>query len=292
MRLPPLKALLAFSVVAETKNVTYAAKQLCVTQSAVSQQLKILENNLGVQLLVGKRSRIQLTPAGERYALKIKLAFEDISQATAEFRATTINAYVITVNMLTAFATRWLIPRLVQFQKSYPDFELRISTPSKKVDFSSEEIDAAIYLGDETWWPEKSVEFLFRDKMIPVCSPQLITDNKKKLETYKLLNVPIIGRKEDWPTWLKAANLPSLKNFSVLQFQTLDQALEAAINGVGVAMGNESLIQAEIERGTLITPWALSVPAPQAYYLVYPKEKTNKHYVLSEWLHSQIQNDL
>jgi len=285
---PPLKALLAFSVVAETKNVTYAAKKLCVTQSAVSQQLKILEDDLGVQLLVRKRNRIELTPAGERYALKIKLAFDDISQATAEFRATTINSYVITVNMLTAFAIRWLIPRLAQFQKAYPDFELRISTPSKTVDFSNEEIDAAIYLGDEAWWPEESVEFLFRDKIIPVCSPQLITDDKAKLETFKLLNVPIIGRKEDWPTWLKAASLPPLKNFSVLQFQTLDQALEAAINGVGVAMGNESLIKTEMQSGSLITPWPLSIPAPNAYYLVYPKEKTNKHHVFSSWLRSQI----
>lgn len=218
--MPPLKALLAFSVVAETQNVSKAAKKLFVTQSAVSQQLKVLEDYLGTKLLQRKGKYIELTSAGKQYSAKIDTAFDAIRQATITLRSETVNARVITVNMLTTFATRWLIPRLIDFQAEYPDYELRISTPIIQQSFLADEIDAVIYLGDADW-PGLAVEFLFTDKIFPVCSPLLLkgkNKNKLKLSEFSLLQVSADVRKTDWTNWLKAAHFTvfkSLSNYSI-----------------------------------------------------------------------------
>lgn len=290
--LPPLKALLSFAAVADTLNVSKAAEKLCVTQSAVSQQLKVLEDYLDIKLLQRKGKHIALTSEGKQYADKITLAFAAITQATTNLRSETINAHVITVNMHTTFATRWLIPRLIDFQTNYPEYELRISTPIKRPNILTDEIDATIYLG-ENEWPELSVDFLFRDQLLPVCSPSLLKSRKiarLDLANFTLLHVAAEVRKTDWPIWLKAANRPALNHYRVIKFPTLDQALEAAAAGLGIAMGSASLIASEIKKGNLITPYALQVPEPHAYHLIYPKQPNLKHYILRDWLMAQINN--
>ena len=290
-KLPSLKALLAFSTVSETQNVSKAAEKLFVTQSAVSQQLKILEDYLEVKLLQRKGKHIELTSAGKQYAAKINAAFDAMRQATMNLQSETVDAHVITVNMLTTFATRWLIPRLIDFQTSNPDYELRISTPIRRSNFLSDEIDAVIYLG-EVEWPGFSVDFLFRDQIFPVCSPLLLKDKNKNvkinLSDFSLLHVSADVRKSDWSIWLKAASLPPLKNYRIIKFPTLDQSLEAATAGLGIAMGSESLVSSELKNGNLIAPFSLRVPEPYSYNLIYPKDAKPKHYILRNWLMAQV----
>lgn len=288
--LPPLKALLSFTVVSETLNVSKAAEKLFVTQSAVSQQVKILEAYLGIKLLKRKGKHIELTEEGKLYAAQIKLAFEGIMQATTHLRSNTTNAHLITVNMHTTFATRWLIPRLIDFQTEYPEYELRISTPIKQLDSLTDEIDAMIYLGNKQ--PGISMEYLFQDKIYPVCSPSLIKTKKGAINLidYPLLQVSAQIRKNDWTTWLKAAKLASLKSYQIINFPTLDQALEAAIAGMGVAIGSHSLVSADIKNGNLIAPFALQIPEPNAYYLIFSSQIKTKHSIFHEWLLKQIVN--
>ncbi len=290
-RTPPLKALLAFDVVSQSLNITRAADELCVTQSAVSQQIKIIEDYLGVQLLKKHGQGFKLTSIGKQYAQKINHAFDEIRQASQWLKAETDRSYIITLNMFTTFATRWLIPRLRDFKNLYPKYEVRIVTPIKNVDFSNEDIDAAIYAG-EGEWKNLTATYLFRDELTPVCSPKLLQRlNTKELDLtpYPLLHVPHYERKLDWPTWLAAANCPPLEKYQVLEYSTLDLALHAAANGLGIAIAHKSFIDNDLNYGILTPFTPLTTPAPYAYYYVYPTGMRSKKLELfGDWLQQQF----
>lgn len=288
-KLPPLNALRAFDVASRLLNVTQAAAALFVTQPAISQQLKILEDYLQVKLFEREGIRLRLTTQGIEYATRIQIAFDQIRTATKWLNQEQTRHRIITVNMLTTFAMRWFIPRLENFQTAHPDFELRTSTPIKKVDFSQDEIDAAIYCGDGNW-PELEKSFLFRDELFPVCSQNYFKQKAKNgeliIENCKLLTVAAPEREKDWPAWLHAAKYPPLSKLKVMKFPTLEQSVQAAMNGLGIAMGHSILFAEDLRTKRLMAPWKLRIPAPFGYYLVYPQFAKDdiKIKLLRKWL--------
>ncbi len=285
---PPLNSLRAFEAVARHLNVGKAAAELRVTHSAVSQQTKLLEDYLGIKLLERIKGKIKLTHAGRKYAADLNSAFNMIRLATEQLGAAEDN--ILTINMLTTFAMRWLIPRLSDFQDQYPKLEVRLSTPGRRVDFKTESIDLAIYYGEGDW-PDLHADFLFEEYLLPVCAPSLAKKFKKlglkqMLTTSKLIYVKTEERKNIWSIWLAHAQLPESPLSQRIYFQNSMQAIEAAINGIGIAMAPELFIREDIAAKRLVKLTAEKIKSPSSFYLVCPESylKQRKIQNFREWI--------
>lgn len=271
--LPPLNSLRAFEAVARHLSVVKAAEELFVTHSAVSQQVKLLEDYLGMTLLDRRGGKIRVLEHATSYAAELTLAFNTMRFATEQLQSKE-NDHILTINLLSTFAMRWLIPRLQEFQTEFPDIEIRLSTPTHVVDFNAESIDLAIYYGDGNW-PELHVDFLFDEYLVPVCSPELAKQIKtmpiaSALQHYKLLYVDAEERKNAWAVWLAAANLQEPRSANQMHFQSSVQALAAAMNGLGIAIAPEGFITEDLANKRLVIPFKTRVKAPASFYLVCP----------------------
>ena len=171
-RLPPLNALKSFDAAARHESFTRAAEELCVTQGAVSHQVKALETDLGVKLFFRERQRLVITEAGRQYLAVVRDAFDRIAVGTERLLQRQSSG-ALTVSTSPDFAAKWLVHRIAGFARSHPDIELRISATMHHVDFAREEVDIAVRHGDGNWAGLDAVK-LCDEELFPVCSPQLI----------------------------------------------------------------------------------------------------------------------
>ena len=269
-RTPSLNALRAFVAAGKRLNLRAAAADLHVTPSALSHQIRALEEQLGVKLFERSRRGLSLTAAGKALHPRIASAFADIHDALREIRPRKASG-AITVSMLSTFAMRWFIPRLHRFQRLHPEIEVRISTGIELVDFEREDVDCAIRSGQGRW-PGVQALRLLDEQFTPVCSPSLPSKDKPlaqpaDLARHTLLNSRL--RPNDWHDWLTAAGLPELKPAHTLEFETRNFAIAAAIRGLGVAIIDPLLVEEELKDGRLLQPFAQTLPTRSAYYLVW-----------------------
>jgi len=285
--IPSLNALRAFAVAARHLNLTTAAAELFVTPSALSHQIRGLEKALGISLFERTGKGLILTRAGQRLLPGIRDGFEQISQAVAQLREDR-EENVLTVSMLSTFAMRWFIPRLARFQQAHPDIDVRISTSVALVDFKREDIDCAIRSGAGNW-PDVTAIRLFAEKLMPVCSPTLATpeaplNKPEDLQYHTLLHARL--RPDDWRVWLHSAGAGELKPAHEQVFETRNFAIQAAVDGLGVAIIDPSLAAKEIQSGRLIQPFAHILTAESAWYLVYPERAAQGRRIAAfcDWL--------
>jgi LysR family glycine cleavage system transcriptional activator len=274
--LPSLNALQMFEAAARHLSFTQAANELNVTQTAVSHQIRRLEEQLGVRLFVRLHRKLTLTREATDYLPAIRTAFEDMRLATDRLRRFRPHD-VLTVSTTVSLAAKWLVPRLAGFQAANPGVEVRISTSMRLVDFRHEEIDVAIRfgLGD---WPGLSSAWLMAEDIFPVCSPALLAGPKPlgrpaDLAEHTLLHVDT--RRDEWQLWLTAAGLDgSLAARPSLSFDQRLMALQAATDGLGVALGYQRIVEADIAAGRLVAPFdrAHAVDHQAGYYIVAPSE--------------------
>ena len=296
---PPLNALRVFDAISRVKNITKAAEALSVTQSAASQQLKWLEEYLNTKLVKRDTTTLELTPIGARYAEKINQAFDEIRQSTQNLKFFLLRDKRISLSTPPTFAMRWLLKRLSTFQKQYADYELIVSTHPKTIDFQYEDYDAAIYYGRGDW-PGLVMTKLMNSDIVLVCSAQLLASVKSKKRHYEVNDFTLIKtadparlstRSFGWPQWL-AQYAPSIKSSSLrfLQLATPDQTLEAAMNGLGIALTPKAIVTDELNRHVLSIPFTDVLQVPEAYYLVYPKgrELNKKIVIMQNWLLGEI----
>jgi len=269
---PSTSLLLAFEAAARTGSITAAARELALTQSAVSRQILALEQQLGAELFHRERQTIRLTPGGESYARDIRDALQRISSATLSLRA---NPYGGTLNLacLPTFAARWLTPRLPRFMAAHPAIRLNLMTRTTRFAFDSDPFDAAIHFG-EPEWPGAELMLLRHESSIPVASPAFAAHHKLG-EPASLVDVPLLhlaSRPDAWERWFAKANVPAenLRGMLFDQFSTLS---EAAIAGLGLALLPEFLIEAELQDGRLTRITSLAMETDGAYYLAWPKER-------------------
>jgi len=289
-RLPSLNALRAFAAAGRHLNLSGAAAELHVTPSALSHQIRALEDALGVSLFIRSRQGLELTEAGRRILPGVSAAFDAIGETLAQLRPAAASN-VLNVSMLSTFAMRWFIPRLYRFQRQNPDIEVRISTSIDLVDFRRVDMDCAIRSGQGDW-PETQALRLFDERFTPVCSPTLperegSLSSPADLARHTLLHSRL--RPDDWRVWLSAAGLPGLKPAHEQQFETRNFAIAAAIRGLGVAIIDPILVQEELKDGRLIQPFTQTLPASSAYYLVWPdwREEAPKLAAFRDWLLSE-----
>lgn len=288
-RIPPLNPLHVFEVVARTENLTAAAQQLHVTQSAVSRQIGVLESYLGVQLFRRERHGVSLTRAGRSYGDQILPAFEAIANATENLTKSN-RQDALRVRTYTTFAAKWLIPKLGAFHDLYPQIKVRIANGVPEVDFDRDPVDVAIQFGDGRW-PHVQADLMFHDKIEPVCSPKFLAqyapDNKYPESLLRQRLLISHYRRTDWDVWLQAMNYAE---FAIdAEQMTLGSTLlcwQAALDDLGIAIGQHALLASEFATGKLVRPFDKPLSRTQAYYLLRPEHQreTRKVQVFREWL--------
>jgi LysR family glycine cleavage system transcriptional activator len=273
--LPPLNPLKAFEAAARHLSLTQAANELHVTQVAISRQVRLLEENLGVQLFHRGHRSISLTPQGIQLQNGITHAFDEIETVT---KAISVRGRrdILSIQAYTTFAQRWLIPLLSRFHQDFPNIEVRLTASLNPVDFERQNIDAAIRSGMPKDWPTLSADFVAPLELMPVISPRLLENSPPlsspaDLSKHTLLHS--IARSEDWTSWLQASGAHALNGHGGIKFENSAMAYEAAIQGMGVAIGIRVLVTQYLASGALVTPFKDSVRLPTGYYLVRPNNR-------------------
>lgn len=286
--LPSLNGLRAFEAAARHLSFTRAAAELNVTQTAVSHQIRRLEEQLGIRLFVRRNRALLLTREAQGYLPAVRAAFEDLREATDRLRRPDRDG-LLTVSTMASLAAKWLLPRVAAFQDANPGIEVRISASTHLVDFRREEVDMAVRYG-RGHWPGLRADWLMAEDIFPVCSPALLAGDKplrrpQDLAHHMLLHATI--SREDWQLWLTAAGLPtSLATRRGLSFDQSFMALQAAIDGLGVALGRTPFVEADIAAGRLVVPFDVKLPAEAGFYVVAPEETadTPKIALFRTWL--------
>lgn len=294
-RLPSLNGLRAFEAAARHLSFTQAASELNVTQTAISHQIKRLEEELGIRLFVRQNRALSLTPEAKEYLPGIRAAFNDLRLATDRLLRKG-DGPVLTVSTLASFAAKWLLPRLSAFQTSHAGIDVRITTSTALVDFDKDGVDAAIRYGRGQWRGLRS-DWLMADQIFPVCSPALLTGDKplrspENLADHVLLHTAA-GNDDDWRLWLTAAGLPAdLSKQPGITFDMVFMTIQAAIDGIGVAMGRTSYVRDDIAKGRLVVPFEITLPADAGFYLVSPEGRADspKLSAFRNWLVATAQN--
>ena len=264
-RLPFLNGVRAFEAAARHGSFAAAAGELNVSAAAISRMVHLLEDRLGVTLFERTANRLATTAAGRAYQIGLTPLLDSLASLTAQV-TTQAGARTLTIGVGPTFATRWLIPRLADFRQTEPEIEVRFTAGGAAGSFA-EDWTCGITLGNGDW-PGLVSERLFAADLQPVCAPRLAARLKQPTD----LNGPTLLRvahaAEDWPLWLKAAGVPRVTAKGP-QFEYYGQALQAAADGVGVAMGIRPYVDDDIRAGRLVAPFPLAVPKGKEWYLVY-----------------------
>jgi len=267
--MPSLNALRAFVAVAKHGSLKDAATELFVTPSALSHQIKNMEDLLDIQLFLRNKAGLTLSPSGNLIYADLADAFKQINQTMAKLNHHN-HGELLNVSMLSTFAMRWFIPRLSSFQQLYPNIEVRIATSVAQVDFEREDMDCAIRSGHGQW-QGLHAEYLFSETFTPVCAPKLTQalQAPNGLLDYPLLHALL--RPDDWHVWLAAAGVTEQPLQHGQTFETRNFAIQAAVDGVGIALIDPSLVTEEVKAGRLVLPFSKTLTDKNAYYLVYPE---------------------
>ncbi|MGZ3473782.1 MAG: transcriptional regulator GcvA [Polyangiales bacterium] len=273
MDLPPLNALRAFEATARHLSFTRAAEELCVTQTAVSHQVKQLESHLGKALFLREPRRVRLTRDGQAWADALSDVFARLHEANRRLRAPSNVRPVVAVSAIPSFAARWLVPRLGKFLAKHPELDVRISAAEHLVDFAVEPIDVGIRYGRGRY-PGLVVEKLADDALVAVCAPAL----RKKLATpADLARVPLLhdDEPEAWKRWLELHRARSVDASRGAIIDDSSMLVEAAARGQGVALARWSLAIDEVAAGRLVVcfPRVRPLPTGRAYYFVCPRDR-------------------
>ncbi|HEX4883417.1 MAG TPA: LysR substrate-binding domain-containing protein [Casimicrobiaceae bacterium] len=277
-RLPSLDFLRGFEATARRLSFTLAAEELFLTQSALSRQVKALEEALGVPLFERRHRALALTPAGAAFQYEVVEALRAIAAAADRARAR-VDALRVTTTV--SFASLWVIPRLPAFRAAHPDIEVYLSANDRFVDLAAGEVDLAIrYLGTSV--PAHAIR-LFGERMLPVVSPAVA--RRAPLRTPADLARHVLLHFDDpegrlpwlhWPTWLAANGAAGLKPAGSLRFSLYDQLIQAAAGGQGVALGRLPLVQALLDGGQLVAPFPKRYDSPRGYYVVVAPHATGR----------------
>jgi LysR family glycine cleavage system transcriptional activator len=293
-RLPSLNALKAFEATARHESFTKAGAELFVTQGAVSQQVKGLEAELGVRLFQRERQRVTLTEAGRLYLEVVRDAFDRLGMGTERLLQRQ-NAGTLTVTTSPNFAAKWLVHRLGRFSEAHPGIDLRVSASIQHVDFAREDIDVAIRHGDGNW-PGMHVTRLCTEQLFPVCSPRLVMQAPDTLRSpadirhHTLLHVNGRG---DWARWLAQAGFGGVDARRGIDFNQASMAIDAAVDGQGIALARTALAIGDLISGRLVRPFAQAVEAPYAFWIVCPKSAADlpKIATFRSWLLQEAEAD-
>lgn len=268
---PGLRSLRAFDAAARHLNFTRAAEDMGVTPAAISNQIKELEDQLGVELFVRTSRTMRLTRAGEILSGAAHEAIELLARALHRVKRLE-NRNQLRVSSTPSVAAKWLVPRLDRFLALVPKADVRIDVSNMPSDFDRDDVDVAIRFGAGRY-PGLRSDPLFQDSLSPVCSPRIITKEKPLRTPRDLLNHTLIhldwdAQDQSWPTWkmwMQAAGIKDFDDRAGLHFGQTSLTIQAAIDGHGVALGDSNLVSDDVAAGRLVRPFELSLKAPKSF---------------------------
>ena len=275
-KLPPLSALRAFEAAARHESAKRAAEELSVTATAISHQIRSLEESLGVSLFVRKPRKLELTAPGRELKDVLEGAFDNISAAVERLRRTP-QRQAITLTTTPVIASRWLLSWVCMLRETHPTIDLRIHASHDAVALDGVTADIAIRYGDGRW-PGMEAEKLLDNTFVPACSPLLGLHDVNELPKHSLIHFhsPVIGSGPvDWAGWQKLAKVPGLDVSAGLVFSDETHAVSAAVGAQGVALMSRELIEDELAAGRLVQPFGPEIKG-KAFYLVYPESRKNE----------------
>jgi DNA-binding transcriptional LysR family regulator len=289
--LPSLAALQAFEAAVRHMSFTRAAHELHVTQSAVSRQIRQLEDFVGHLLFNRTKHRLSLTEPGEVYAKAVRDLLEQAEAATLQVMAYGSGGGMLTVALLPTFGSRWLVPRLGAFAATYPDIQLNLVTQVQPFEFAGSDIDAAIHFGSDAW-PGAVCHRLMGEVMVPVVAPALLGGAQslaRPEEVAQFTLLQLATRPQAWQNWFRAVGIDHVDGRFGPRFEQFYMVIQAAIAGLGVAMLPRFLIQEELSSGRLVVAIERPVTSSDAYYLVHPERKADlrRVVVFRDWLVEQ-----
>jgi LysR family glycine cleavage system transcriptional activator len=293
-RLPPLNALKAFEAAARHESFTRAAEELCVTQGAVSHQVKALEAELAIKLFNRERQRLIITEAGRDYLTVVRDALDRIAVGTERLLQRQ-NAGVLTVSTSPDFAAKWLVHRLGHFAEAHSGIDLRVSATLHHVDFAREEVDMAVRHGDGNW-PGLDTVQLSSEQLFAVCSPKLLSGRRRLSKPADILRFPLIhlDSRTDWAKWLRVVGISDADVTHGPVLNRASMVIDAAINGQGVALARTTLAAWDLLNGRLVRPFPESLRISKTYWIICPKATASlpKIVTFRDWLLAEASQDL
>jgi LysR family glycine cleavage system transcriptional activator len=292
-QLPPLNALKAFEAAARHESFTRAAEELCVTQGAVSHQVKALEAELGLKLFNREHQRLLITEGGRAYLAVVRDAFDRIADGTQRLLQRQSGG-ALTVSTSPNFAAKWLVHRLRRFAEAHPEIDLRVSASLQHIDFAREDIDLAIRHSDGTA-AGLHVTRLCAEQLFPVCSPKLLNGRNPLRKPSDLGRFPLlhVNDRQGWSQWLDFAGITGVDPSRGPVLNQASMAIDAAVDGQGVVLARTALAAWDLIGGRLVRPFDLAMPVSYAYWIVCPKTvaRLPKIVAFSEWLLAEAAED-
>ncbi|MGA9702583.1 LysR substrate-binding domain-containing protein [Pseudomonas sp.] len=287
MKLPPLAALRAFEALARLGKVNLAAIELHVTHSAVSHQIRSLEEYLDIALVMRSGRALVLTDEGRIYAYQIRQALGEIAGVTEKFLAKTRHPQ-LTLSVLPSFAMYWLLPRLHAFTSAHPQLRLKVESTMEFASFEAGLVDCAIRFGHGQW-PDVHCETLMNDSLLVVAAPGF-NNGTLPATAQAILEQPLLHASESWPTWLSAAGVEAQRPQASLEFTDSTLMLEAVRLGHGVALTRRSIAHSLIQRAELVKLTTIEPTHSSRYYLVWPagSKRSAQLTALHNWLKDQV----
>lgn len=293
-RLPSLSALRAFEAAGRHLSFTMAARELNVTQTAISHQVKALEDDLDLMLFVRRPRGLSLTDVGRAYLMHLTEAFQILQRATDRISRQGRDD-TVTVTVLPSFAAKWLVPRLLRFRERSPSIDVRLSASTQLIDFARSDVELGVRFGRGAW-PDTRAELLMREVMVLVCSPALAAGEPplrtvEDLRHHTLLHSEWFGgdRYAQWRAWLAALGIEDIPWHRGPVFSDASHSIQAAIEGQGVALGRSVLIADDLAAGRLVVPFVVPEKEANAYYVVSAEGVPDRPAVASfrAWLHEE-----
>ncbi|MEM7404697.1 MAG: transcriptional regulator GcvA [Pseudomonadota bacterium] len=271
--LPPLTALRAFEAAARRQGFNLAAEELSVTPSAVSHQVRALEDWLGKTLFERRARRVELTADGQDLLPDVTHALDLLAESCARV-ASRSNTPTLTVSVAHTFANGWLVSRLPAFQLALPNIEVRLLLASSQLEshFANPDVDVAIAHGRAQAGPGISAVRLMSEELIPVCSPSLVDAHGPLhglADLGKVTLLQVLPRMGQWRAWLDLAGIHDVDPDRGPRFQSTPLALEAAMAGAGLALANRRFVAPHLASRRLVSPFEIDLPGDTAYFLLY-----------------------
>jgi DNA-binding transcriptional LysR family regulator len=290
--LPSLTALQFFDAAARHLSFTRAAAELSVTQSAISRQIRQLEDYIGQQLFHRSTNRLILTSTGAEYALAVRRVLDQAEAATLQLMAYDGKGALLTLALLPTFGSRWLVPRIGEFMASHPALQLNIKTYIEPFAFETSDVDVAIHFGSDAW-VGAVCHRLMGEVAVPVCAPSLLGSRKPLTEAQDIANFPLLQhttRPLAWLEWFSQVGAPTANALSGARFDHFYMMIQAAIAGLGIALLPRFLVDDELTSGRLVVAAQHELKTSSAYWLVYPEKKAQLPAVgqFRDWLLSVV----
>ena len=296
--IPPLNPLRAFEVAARHLSFTRAAEELFVTPSAVSHQIKTLEESLGIALFTRDAKALSLTAAGKAYLPGVQQAFKQLAHATHQLQTHGMPA--LKINIPPTFAVKWLIPRMDRFMKAHPEIDLKVSTSNHTVDFSREDFDLSVRYGRGNY-PGLHSELCLPVEVFPVCSPALMRGEHPLITPTDLKHHTLLHddstytdvSNPNWAMWLEHAGVTGIDATRGPSFWPSHLVINAAADGLGVALAKKNWVVKDLADGLLMRPFDISLPVEFSYFIVYPQERVEDRRIAAfvDWVRQEVAGD-